>query len=162
MLFFNVFTDDYNQGWEKFQSLFCWMLFFNRCTCPSKKHKDCKFQSLFCWMLFFNQLQLQRHINRFLFQSLFCWMLFFNDNSASIPKDRRHKGFNPCFAGCCFSTTFEDYRRLSCRVSILVLLDAVFQLFGNQNQLNRLKSFNPCFAGCCFSTEILTQMRPSL
>ena len=59
----------------KFQSLFCWMLFWKKNTMI---HKDdfYMFQSLFCWMLFWKTIANSVQRNRIMFQSLFCWMLF--------------------------------------------------------------------------------------
>ena len=86
------------------------------------------FQSLFCWKLFFNNLVIGSFCNDHgVFQSLFCWKLFFNFCLLLVLFLLLMPSFNPCFAGSCFSTHLRMFRMRSKHVSILVLLEAVFQ-----------------------------------
>ena len=69
------------------------------------------------------------------------------------PQQWREKSFNPCFTGCCSSTSRPGiiYNGWDW-VSILVLLDVALQQSIYISPTVVLTCFNPCFTGCCSST----------
>ena len=80
-------------------------------------------------------------------------------NAEVIGVDR---GFNPCFSGCCSSTSITYLGYIPQLVSILVLVDvALRRLLISSMQRLKLLSFNPCFSGCCSSTHCISSSSKS-
>ena len=65
------------------------------------------FQSLFQWMLLFDKKNKNEELPLSVFQSLFQWMLLF-DCYLHYHIWRLFYSFNPCFSGCCSSTKFQS------------------------------------------------------
>ncbi len=110
---------------KKFQSLFCWMLFWKLIALINDKAVGCVFQSLFCWMLFWKTEKYYAHL---------------------LP----NQSFNPYFVGCCSgSWPAPNDKTVVGLVSILILLDAVLEVESTVNAKRLYERFNPYFVGCC-------------
>ena len=134
----------------KFQSLFCWMLFWKTLACVKLTRLLIGFNPYSVGCCSGSRLQNDAGYQYLWFQSLFCWMLFWKKKTRVCWPIIRFC-FNPYSVGCCSGRRRGRTRYKQTKlVSILILLDVVLEVLPLPSEANRAAWFQSLFCWMLF------------